>query len=62
MKKLLLSFLMVFLALPALADEVTFDFTQQNYSNAQEMGEVKLDNLVTATFAKGSNTSNSPKY
>ena len=53
---------MVFLALPALADEVTFDFTQQNYSNAQEMGEVKLDNLVTATFAKGSNTSNSPKY
>ena len=52
---------MVVLALPALADEVTFDFTQQNYSNQEVMNAVKLDNFVTATFDNGSN-SIPPKY
>ena len=37
-------------------------FSQLNYSNAQAISNVAIDNNVTATFAQGTNTNNAPKY
>ena len=62
MKKLLLSFLMVFLALPALADEATLTFSEKYSANTVlDKVTVDIDPVVTATFAKANGSTN-PQY
>lgn len=39
-----------------------FDFSQQGFSNAEELTEVKVNDYITLYFSKGSNASNNPKY
>ena len=47
----------------AVAKEVSIDFSKQGYSNGSELSTITLDNgNITLSFAKGSNSSNSPKY
>ena len=41
----------------------TFDFSQQGYSNAEDLTEVKINDYITLYFSIGSNDNkNSPKY
>ena len=62
MKKLLLSF---FLSLAAIigvqAEEVSMTFSEQGYSNAQELTTIKLDDNVSLVLSKGTGTT-TPKY
>ncbi len=43
------------------ADEATITFSEQGYSNGQEVTSATLDDYITLTFNKGTN-SNAPKY
>lgn len=61
MKKILLSILCLFSIIAVRAEEVTFDFTAQGYSNAQEITSVTINSDITALFDKGTN-SNTCKY
>lgn len=57
MKKLLLSFLMVFLALPALADEASLTFSEKYSANTVLDGTtLDLNQIVTAKFDKNGGT------
>ena len=61
MKKFLLSLACLFCIITAGATEATITFSQQGYTNAQEVVEVNVDNFIKLTFDKGTN-SNTPKY
>ena len=62
MKKFLLSIFCLFgLAGFAAAEEATVTFSQKSYGNADEITSVAIDENITATFDKGTN-SNTPKY
>lgn len=62
MKKFLLTMAVGLLGLGAAnAETVTFDFSAQNYENAQDISSVKLNDEISVTLNKGSN-SNAPKY
>ena len=62
MKKFLLSiFCMLSLVSFATAEEATVTFSQMGYSNAEDVTSVAIDENITATFNKGTN-SNGPKY
>ena len=61
MKKILLTLVCLFSMITLSAGEATITFSQQGYTNAQEIVEVKLDDYVKLLFDKGSN-SNTPKY
>lgn len=41
--------------------EVTFDFTSYGFANAADV-TTKTEGVINATFGKGTNTSNAPKY
>lgn len=40
----------------------TFDLSQQGFSNAEDLTEVKINDYITLYFSIGSNASNNPKY
>lgn len=62
MKKSLLSLVAILgFGLTAGSTTVDMTFSTLGYSNAQDVTEVKVDDVITLTFASGSN-SNSPKY
>lgn len=62
MKKFLLSIFCLFGMLSyATAEEVTVKFSEKGYANAEEVLSVDLDENITVTFDKGTN-SNTPKY
>lgn len=62
MKKFLLSIFCLFSMLSyATAEEVTVKFSEKGYANAEEVISVDLDENITVTFDKGTN-SNTPKY
>lgn len=61
MKKVLLSLLCLVGFIATQATEVTMTFADQGYTNGQEITSVALDENVSLTFDKGTN-SNSPKY
>lgn len=62
MKKFLLSIFCLFGMLSyATAEEVTVKFSEKGYANAEEVVSVDLDENITVTFDKGTN-SNTPKY
>lgn len=62
MKKLLLSLMAMFAFTASYADtEVTFDFSAQGYENGAAIETITIDENVSATFDKGTN-SNGPKY
>lgn len=62
MKKFLLSIFCLFGMLSyATAEEVTVKFSEKGYANAEEVISVDLDENITVTFDKGTN-SNTPKY
>lgn len=62
MKKFLLSIFCLFSMLSyATAEEVTVKFSEKGYANAEEVVSVDLDENITVTFDKGTN-SNTPKY
>ena len=44
------------------AASLTFDCSAQGYTNAQDITEITIGEGITATFAGGTNTSNTPKY
>lgn len=39
-----------------------FNFSEQGYSNAEDLTEVKINDYITLYFSIGSNASNNPKY
>ena len=58
--------LLAFLAIPVgmwgqTRGEISWTASEQNYSNQQEITDVDFDDVVSATFNKGTN-SNAPKY
>lgn len=63
MKKLLLSLMSLFAAIGMYAGNTTvsFDFSEQGYTNGEAIESVNIDANVVATFDKGTN-SNAPKY
>lgn len=62
MKKFLLSIFCLFSMFSyATAEEVTVKFSEKGYANAEEVVSVDLDENITVTFDKGTN-SNTPKY
>ena len=62
MKKFLLSiFCLLSFVSFATAEEVTVTFSQKGYANAEEVASVVIDENITVTFDKGTN-SNTPKY
>ena len=62
MKKILLSIFCLFsLVSLATAEEATVTFSQKGYVNAEEVASVVIDENITVTFDKGTN-SNTPKY
>lgn len=61
MKKFLLSILCLISFVALNADEATITFSEQGYSNGQEVTSATLDDYITLTFNKGTN-SNAPKY
>ena len=62
MKKILLSVLCLFSIIAVHADEVTVTFSEQGYTNAQEVTELTINSHLQANFDKGSNSSTTPKY
>ena len=44
------------------ATEVTIDFSQQGYENAEDVTELTVDDVVTVTLDQGTNANNGPKY
>ena len=63
MKKFLLSIFCLFsLVSFATAEEVTVKFSEQGYTNAQEVTELTINSDLTVTFDKGENSSTTPKY
>ena len=63
MKKFLLSIFCLFsLVSFATAEEVTVKFSEQGYTNAQEVTELTINSDLTVTFDKGGNSSTTPKY
>ena len=62
MKKFLLSIFCLFSFISfATAEEATVTFSQKGYANAEEVASVVIDENITVTFDKGTN-SNTPKY
>ena len=62
MKKFLLSIFCLFSLVGfATAEEATVTFSQKGYANAEEVASVVIDENITVTFDKGTN-SNTPKY
>ena len=61
MKKILLSILCLFSIFAIHAEEVTVTFSEQGYTNAQEVTELAINGDLTATFNQGEN-STTPKY
>lgn len=61
MKKILLSILGFLCITTINAVEATITFSEKGYANAQEVASVAVDDNVTLTFDKGTN-SNTPKY
>lgn len=62
MKKILSLLFVALLAMSAWADTVvTVDFSQQNFSDQQQIHELNIDGVILA-FDKGTNTNNPPKY
>ena len=61
MKKFLLSIICMFSLIAINAEEVSITFSEQGYTNGQEVTTVKLDDNITLTFDKGTNN-NTPKY
>ncbi len=62
MKKILLSVLCLFSIIAVHADEVTVTFSEQGYTNAQEVTELTINSHLQAIFDKGSNSNTTPKY
>lgn len=61
MKKFLLTLLCLLCITMINAAEATITFSEKGYANAEEVVTVAVDNNITLTFDKGSN-SNTPKY
>ncbi len=47
---------------PSPSTTVSINFSQQGYTNAQDITDVNVDDNIIITFGKGNNTQNSPKY
>ena len=63
MKKILLSLVALFMGIGmAVADEVSFDASKQEYTNGQSIESIEIADGISATFAKGTNKNNAPKY
>ncbi|MCR5334590.1 MAG: DUF4465 domain-containing protein [Bacteroidaceae bacterium] len=63
MKKILLFLFAAVISIAASADEITFDFSAQGYTNAQDFNSqtVDLGSGISVTFSKGTG-STTPKY
>ncbi len=61
MKKLFFLGALLCASVAMFATTVSMDFSAQNYANAQEITSISLDDNITLTFDKGTN-SNTPKY